>query len=391
MPLLTNTGAGVPFTAFTSVTPETPLEHLNLNWREQDLPERERTRHVHRLHPYLGKFVPQLAELFLRKYRPAVVCDPFSGSGTTLVEATALGIDSVGCDVSPFNCLLARVKTGEYDIDTLRQEVESVLASVARYTGTVSGETAGMFQIENGADYLERWYAPQALETLLRYRAQLEGSRYQDVLSVILSRAARSVRRAAHHDLDFPREPVTGPYYCHKHRRMCQPASDALPFLRRYSADTLKRIAAFAAVRRPANVQVIQGDARVVEFPPCDLVVTSPPYVGLIDYHEQHRYAYALLGLPEQREQEIGPSWRGTSRAAVTLYLDSMAAVFARVARALPAGGRLVVVVHDRRGLYDGLDRRLGFTLETRLQREVNRRTGRRGREFFEDVLIWRV
>ena len=31
-----------------------------LSWSESDLPERERTKHVHRLHPYLGKYPPQL-------------------------------------------------------------------------------------------------------------------------------------------------------------------------------------------------------------------------------------------------------------------------------------------------------------------------------------------
>ena len=38
------------------VTRTTPLDRLNLNWREKDLPERERTKHVHRLHPYVGSF-----------------------------------------------------------------------------------------------------------------------------------------------------------------------------------------------------------------------------------------------------------------------------------------------------------------------------------------------
>ena len=38
---------------------------LELSWSEAELPERERTKHVHRLHPYLGKFVPQLVEVFL--------------------------------------------------------------------------------------------------------------------------------------------------------------------------------------------------------------------------------------------------------------------------------------------------------------------------------------
>ncbi|GEM_PF-3505243 len=30
--------------------------------------EKNRTKHVHRLHPYLGKFIPQLVEMFLRRY-----------------------------------------------------------------------------------------------------------------------------------------------------------------------------------------------------------------------------------------------------------------------------------------------------------------------------------
>src|ERR671915_2425864 len=92
---------------------------LELSWSESELPERERTKHVHRLHPYLGKFVPQLAEVFLGRYaKPgAVVWDPFAGSGTTLVEANAFGAHSAGSDVSAFNCLLAAAKTARYDRD----------------------------------------------------------------------------------------------------------------------------------------------------------------------------------------------------------------------------------------------------------------------------------
>ncbi len=43
---------------------ELPVE-LHLSWSEEELPERERTKHVHRLHTYLGKFVPQLVEALL--------------------------------------------------------------------------------------------------------------------------------------------------------------------------------------------------------------------------------------------------------------------------------------------------------------------------------------
>src|SRR3972149_11573337 len=109
----------------SSVTPDTPLSQLNLNWRERDLPERIRTKHVHRLHPYLGKFIPQLVEIFLRKFfKPGqTVLDPFVGSGTTLVQANELGVNAVGYDISAFNVLLARVKTNRYDLKKARRGV----------------------------------------------------------------------------------------------------------------------------------------------------------------------------------------------------------------------------------------------------------------------------
>ncbi len=98
------------------VTRDTPLESFNLRWTEKDLSEKERTKHVHRLHPYLGKFIPQLVEVFLRKYFKAgqTILDPFCGSGTALVQANELGINSIGYDISAFNVLLSRVKTQKY-------------------------------------------------------------------------------------------------------------------------------------------------------------------------------------------------------------------------------------------------------------------------------------
>src|SRR3989337_420824 len=91
---------------------------LELSWSEDELPQVERTKHVHALHPYLGKFIPQLVEVFLNRHFSPGDCiyDPFVGSGTTLVEAGAFGCDAVGADISAFNCLLARVKTARYSL-----------------------------------------------------------------------------------------------------------------------------------------------------------------------------------------------------------------------------------------------------------------------------------
>ena len=44
-------------------------------------------------------------------------------------------------------------------------------------------------------------------------------------------------------------------------------------------------------------------------------------------------------------------------------------------------------MVNDSRGLYDEIADRAGFRLESRTARHVNRRTGRRAGEYFEDVL----
>jgi len=156
---------------------------------------------------------------------------------------------------------------------------------------------------------------------------------------------------------------------------------EAEKFLRRYVRDAVLRVQEFADVRSSQDVAVIHGDARLVDPPgPVDLVLTSPPYPGLIDYHEQHAYAYELLGLERRDSDEIGRGVKG--------YCEDISAVLVRARRALRRGGKIVVVVNDRRGLYEGILAAAGLRLEDRLLRHVNRRTGRRKGEFYEEVLI---
>lgn len=363
---------------------------LNLNWREADLPEKERTKHVHRLHPYLGKFIPQLVEIFLRKFQPKVVYDPFAGSGTTLVEAKALGIDGVGCDVSAFNCLLMKVKTDVYDIPKLERENRSILERLNEaLNSSLFGEK--MASIETESAYLKRWFHPSALAELLLFRELLHEYEYSDVFKVILSRSARSARLTTHFDLDFPKHPQAEPYHCYKHSRTCQPTQDALQFLNRYALDTLKRIKEFSSTARPNKTLILHEDARFAHLPKFDLAITSPPYVGLIDYHEQHRYAYELLGLPFKEEHEIGAAAKGHSTKAKKNYCTEIGEVFANVRRHLNPRGHVVIVVNDKDDLYDYVAQQTGFVVEQRLKRHVNRRTGRRSGDFFEEVLIWKA
>jgi hypothetical protein len=359
---------------------------LELSWSERALPENVRTKHVHRLHPYHGKFIPQLVEVLLERYfEPGGhVLDPFAGSGTTLVQALESGLDATGAELAAFNCLLIGVKTAHYDVDALGEELRDACSRI---------ESLELGQVRAPRKpYLRAWYSPQAAAELFAFRDLIAGYEHRDVLSVILSRAARSARRAAHFDLEAPREPQTGEYWCYKHRRMCRPVASAVGFLRRYTLDTLTRIEAFASVRDgDREAHVLHADSRSVGYEDeYDGVLTSPPYPGLIDYHEQHRYAYELLGLDDRRELELGAAEEGTSRPAIEAYRAGIAAALANAASALRPGAPVLVVVNDRRDLYPEILDRAGLRLEARLRRHVNRRTGRRAGEYFEDVLVAR-
>ena len=222
------------------------------------------------------------------------------------------------------------------------------------------------------------------------FRSLIDEYEHADVLRVVLARAARSARLTTHFDLDFPKTPQREPYWCHKHRRTCRPVEEAHKFLVRYLEDTLERIVAFAGVRDASrSAAVVHGDAREVELDgPVEAIITSPPYPGLIDYHEQHRYAYELLGLDDRRERELGAAARGTSRAALEDYSSGIVAVLRRCVDVLRPGAPAIVVVNDRRDLYPEILERAGLSLVERLERHVNRRTGRRAGEYFESVFV---
>ncbi len=384
----------------SEVKPDTLLEDLNLDWREKDLPERERTKHVHRLHPYLGKFIPQLVEIFLRKFfSPGqTVLDPFSGSGTTLVQANELGINSIGYDISAFNVMLARAKTANYNLAKVRKEIMDILEKVREKTQTKffqlklwQSETSLTQFSETDNKYLKDWFGPQALRELLTYRDLVENGTYEykDLLKIILSRSARSARLTTHFDLDFPKRPQIEPYWCYKHSRICYPTQEAFKFIRRYSIDTIRRIAEFSAIRSNAEVTIEHADSREATIPPIDGVITSPPYVGLIDYHEQHTYAYNLLGLKDIRYKEIGCASNGSSKKACEEYQLAIAEVFRRVADSMPRNGRMIVVANDSANLYDKIAVLAGVDVEDIIHRNVNRRTGRRANEFYESLFIW--
>jgi len=195
------------------------INGLNLSFA--GVREYERTKHVHRLHPYLGKFIPQLVEVFLRRYfkRGDSILDPFMGSGTTLVEANILGMHSVGVEISQFNCLIADIKTKKYDMLLVEKEIKDILLKVKDYSNwLVQGQKQATFlqnsfkKHKTNSQYLNKWLSERALQEILFYNNHIKNYKNQDILKIILSRATRSARLIPHYDLARPSKPVRDKY-----------------------------------------------------------------------------------------------------------------------------------------------------------------------------------
>ena len=83
--------------------------------------------HVHSFHTYKAKFFPRFVRSLiisnsdLRNEHPTI-CDPFVGSGTTLIESALMGFNSIGIDVDALSCFISSVKCDSLHIDTRKSD-----------------------------------------------------------------------------------------------------------------------------------------------------------------------------------------------------------------------------------------------------------------------------
>ncbi|MBI3600050.1 MAG: site-specific DNA-methyltransferase [Nitrospinae bacterium] len=89
--------------------------------------------YTHPLHPYPAMMIPQVAGRLIDMYPKsrAVVLDPFSGSGSVLLEAFVRGFDSYGIDINPLSLLISKVKTTPLDYNRLQHTLEKIMARAA--------------------------------------------------------------------------------------------------------------------------------------------------------------------------------------------------------------------------------------------------------------------
>jgi DNA modification methylase len=145
----------------------------------------------------------------------------------------------------------------------------------------------------------------------------------------------------------------------------------------------------FDRIRTDASIQVLQGDSRKIELPDdlqIDGIFTSPPYVGIIDYHEQHRYAYELFDFTRLDDLEIGPARKRQNGNAKREYVEGIVAVFKTVSKYLKPNAQIFIVANDKFGLYPNIADKCGFKLLDVFNRPVLMRTERDSNKYFESI-----
>ncbi|MBN2192629.1 MAG: hypothetical protein JW751_07410 [Polyangiaceae bacterium] len=249
-------------------------------------------RHVHGFHSYPARMHPDTAAGVIRALARAgqVVLDPFMGSGTVLVEARLAGHRAEGVDANPLAVELARLKAGGLDARS-RHILGSAAQAVAEHAESRRLTRAGPTRRYGPRD--RHLFDPHVLLELDGLASGIETLRPPDpvrralrlVLSSILTKASRQLG-------DTSTE--TGP------RRLASGFAVRLFYDR--AALLVEQLAAFAAAlpAPPPPFRVGVGDARDLSGigdGTVGLVVTSPPYPGVYDYHAQHMTRLRWLGI----------------------------------------------------------------------------------------------
>lgn len=254
--------------------------------------------------------------------------------------------------------------------------------------------------------FLSSWFTTRQRVELQHYLDQIQcqkDPKIRNVMRIILSRTARSCRATKHVDLATLKEPQSEPYYCRKHFQICRPVPTIIHRLRRYTEDTIDRIKEFSHLRKDVFCEVIYDDSRtfdlfdyiaknnhelyrIVAKKRIDGIFTSPPYVGQIDYHEQHAYSYELFGIDRRDHLEIGRKSNGTSAKAQQKYISGISAVLLNMKQFLRENSHIFIVANDRRNLYPKIAAASGLKIDEEFRRPVLNRTERDKQPYAESV-----
>ncbi|MFQ5793684.1 MAG: hypothetical protein ACE5JP_01370 [Candidatus Bipolaricaulia bacterium] len=321
---------------------------------------------THGLFPYRGKFHPQMIKAItnVMGLKPGdTILDPMAGCGTTSIEASIMGINSIAYELSPFACLMTRAKVGVLEMDC------SNFPRLLKY-----------------ADEIYQRFTPHEKRMVVhRTLFQSADTKVEDALDLAkafpkLSPPMRELLLLCYLD-------AVG----YAARRKGKKPQDLFPdLLSRY----LAAVHAFNETREELRMglgqaQVIEGDARQLQLSDesVDGVLFSPPYSFAIDYVENDRPQLQFLEVDIENLKQSMVGLRGSGstkqqliKSRVTNYFADMEAVMRQCKRVLRPRCYSVIIIGSNTGqtggisLEDGLieiGAKIGMPLEFQIMRQI--------------------
>lgn len=281
---------------------------------------------THGLHPYKGKFYPQLAKGLINQLRlphGARILDPFCGSGTTLLEGHLNGYATYGCDLNPLATRIARAKTSvlEVDPDVLTEIVASVIEALEI---TPKKLPIDLDQFEPAClEEIERWFAApviQKLNWLLKVIRSGSSGAVRDFLEVVLSSIIRDISQQDPTDLRI------------RYRKEFLTDADVFGLFKDQLLLQFGRIEKFWKIRGYApnpffKSNIVAGDNRLKETydelnladGSVDLILTSPPYAMALPYIDTDRLSLlTLFGLTGSNRRPLEQALIGSREITTT-------------------------------------------------------------------------
>lgn len=329
-----------------------------------DITSRRRTS----LFPWRGQFAPELVEVLLEKHATpdSIVADPFVGSGSTLFEAAAGSLVCYGADINPAAVEMARTVEFVNLEPTKRDE----------YLRRAQTVIEKHLPFEKGGSLFgpaEKSHSSKAELTRGHVRRMLlDAARSRLVHNILVNTI---LRYAAFHSGKGMAALVDA---FRKHSKIIR----QLP----YHHHTCK---------------VFHCDARALPLVSrsVDVVLTSPPYINVFNYHQNYRLAMELVGWDLLRiaKAEIGSNrkHRGNRFLTVIQYCIDMMQALVEIRRVLRRNGRAILVI-GRESRVRGIRFENGRILATlaaggsalRLDcRQERKFTNRFGDKIYEDIL----
>lgn len=308
-----------------------------------------------RLHPATARVLVELVADGAKRTQPFL--DPFCGSGTTLVEARANGLATIGSDLNPLAALVARAKTWTAPPrrrTTLREAGHSIAGAAlaaGKAARRASSDPAPLrkpkgFDPNSRDRRLAAWFAPHVRRELEDLAARIDELAAHDaelggVLLACLSAVLYKVSsRTSDTDATWTE------------RRVGRGQPSRL-FAQRVDL-LVAGLTDLAKVHAPLP-QIHELDIRRLETiipdgTACG-IVTSPPYAGTYDYAEHQRLRFDFLGL---RHREFDDGELGSRRSfeqdpptARDAWKKALVGFVAKISAALAPGRRAALVIGD--------------------------------------------